>query len=1258
MQEVKEAEIIDQAVRSVIQNGKDAVFILDREGTICFLNRKAAVIIGKSERDLVGKRFEDEASAIAEEKEEIKAMLEPAEKGTFFKLWISAPYGTISAEICSDPIMSEGENIGTVLTLRTEPLRSQTLRSLETLGSAIQRHSTAQKIFEALKNELATLGITFMVLTREKASFSIAYHTSNIRKMHITEFIMGVPLSEMRLKVKPDAFKRITEQKSLFFYEISSLMESKTPNLNTSELHKFFSLVGFSRGVAVPLQSGDDLTGILALFSEGFQPEDAPIVSALGVQVSSALERADYFSKLVGDLKTLEEQIKARTWELEKVRSQMESIVQSSVDAIIAADMEGRVTFVNRGVETMFGYTQAEMLGHSLTPYYAEGEREARILKKRILRERQIENVELDFIAEDGKIVHTLASLSLLKDEKGKETGIMAVLKDITEQKRLQETLESLNKAAFRIQKSKVREEIFAVTAEELKRFNFYVLFMLFNAQRTVGRVVYITSEDLLETLAEQEDIRVSDLELPLDNPLCRRLIRKAEAIYLEDVQTAAELLVPSSLYEISWEGIKLLGIEGKRAIVAPLIIQGETIGILGVISDIITAHDTPSIMAFANQVSIALENARLLEEHQAHAVELTKNLEEQQLLRELNTKLFVARSQEDVLDAAIEGIHTLGKSFSNISLLNEERTHATIVRVEMDPVLQRTVENAGRTHISGFTMLGYHVPLREEDNIYHQFFDNQIPLVTSNIDVHHPVMKADLSQIYSGFAERDASPQSIIEIISHWLPYQSVMVFPIIVEGSTIGTLTVTSREEFSEEDFHLMRTVAEMVSSAMERIRRSEKLAMTFSELEVVQRINTLLNMGASFEQILVHIASSIKKVYHYRFAVPVLLDPSRTYLTFEYVVLPSEIAGKLRDLGVDLKELKYPFVESGLLNRVFKEKKCVIVRGFEELAESITHDSIRSVIKNIAHDFPRALGLDPEETYVMIVPLPCGEEVIGMLVLGHNIPLREKDFHRLEYFLDQVSIAIAKSDAENRLRQSLRELQELDRMKSEFIDIASHELRTPMTTLKLYLEMMAMEQYGKLSTALKERVQVMQEGVNRLEEIINQTLVASRLIKKTLDIEKHPVSLVDISAEVVRQLSPLWKAKNQNIFVESPSALSEIEGDRKALFTVMSNLVDNAIRYSPENTEILIKCVEHPEDVECMVIDQGCGFPPEHAERVFEEFYIVPSETESARMDGRTGLGLFIAKGIVERHRGKIWVESTPGKGSTFHVVMPKQ
>jgi PAS domain S-box-containing protein len=1009
--------------------------------------------------------------------------------------------------------------------------------------------------------------------------------------------------------------------------------------------------------VAVPVIVENRFTGVLTFISEHIRSEDAPVLSVLGAQVSAALERAAHFEQLDTDLNVLQQQIDIRTQELEKVKSQMESIVQSSVDAIIATDLDGYIIFVNNGVETMFGHKKEDIVGQPITRYYAGGKRESRRHRKVIMKKGQMENVELDFLAKGKKIIHTLASLSLLKNRNGSITGVMVMLKDVTEQKRLQQTLESLNKAASHIQKSRTKEEIFTVTGEELKQLDFQVVFMLFNEEKTASRIDYMTPGKEYNALRDQ-GIILSALEFPVDININEKLVEKKEAVYIDHMKTAFKSILPPYLYNVYRKGIHILGIADKNVILAPLVIHGETIGLLAVISHNITEKNIPSVQAFANQVSTALENARLLKESLTRADELAKNLQEQQLLRELNTELYQAQSLDEVLDATIEGIHKLGKTFSTIRILTEDKKHAAVVRLEVEPPLLKAAKKIGNL-LQRATVVGSTIPL-QEGSVYHQIFKDQVPLVTSNMDVgEYSVIKADLPDMRATITPEYSGLKRVITRVFQLLQYQSAMVFPLFVDRQTVGSLTVASTHVFSKEDFELMKTRAEMVSSAMERIRHSERVVETSRELKAVQRINTLLNMGASLDSILVQISSNIKDVYHYEFAYPLLLDPSGRFLTFTHVSVAPSVEKKIaREFGVRLKDYLYPIAENtSLFNRVIKEKKFLILEGFEEPTDEQLHDEHTSPSESFITSLPQMLGLDSYENNIMVAPLLRGDETIGVLLLGHRKMLTEEDFQHLKYFLDQVGIAIGKSDTEHRLRQSLKELQELNQMKSEFIDIASHELRTPLTTLGLYLEMMSLEQYGKLSAQLQNRITTMQESVSRLEEIIDQTLVASKLLKNKLDLEEKQVSLQEIAEEVIRQLQPLWKEKNQHVFLEGAD-LPLVGGDYKALFTVMRSLVDNAIRYSPEHTDIAITFVKHPEEVECVVADQGCGISPEHIEKIFDEFYIVPSETEYARMDGRTGLGLFITKGIVEQHKGRIWVESVPGKGSTFHFTLPRR
>lgn len=1248
----QERKLIEEAYHVLVADIQEPFFVLDTAGYVRYVNTRASELIGTS---AVGYVFEDilprNDTATHIPFEEI------TEEKEYSDIHIRAGESIVSVQMRVKPLISENNHLGVVCIVRKEAERSDIVHSLEKLGAMIQKHSNAQKIYEIMGKELSRVGVDLCVLRHNGEWFSVDYHTLDMSETQVTEFIMGVPFEHAKIRCNENALRKIQDFSALFFNNISSIISLEEPAIDPSELTTFFSLLSTARGVATPLTRREEFSGMLIFLSDNLNPEDTPVVSAVGIQASVALERADTFQQMVNDLKALEDQINTRTQELERVKSKMESIVQSSVDAIIALDLEGHVTFVNRGVEKMLGCSESNILNRPITTYLTGGTCKINRLKHTLMRRDHIEHEELALITQDGRVIHTLASLSLLKNDSQKVLGIMLILKDITEQKRLQQTLESLNKAASRIQKVKTQKEIFTVTAEELNRFDFFVVFIMFNESKTAGKIVHIT--ETFEVMDLMGDSTFLGYEIPLDHPLYNPVIKKKESLYLEDVSAAATLLIPPSMQDVSGKAIETLGISNKKIILAPLLSHDETSGILAVISDVITSRDCPSIMAFANQVSTALENARLLEESRKRADELTRNLQEQHLLRKLNTDLFLAQSQDEVLDAAIEGIFRIGKSFSSIILINEDLSEAKVFRVKMESRLLQMLEKTAEFIIPGFSLRESRVSL-EKESINSRFFSGTIPIITPDVITSRvQAAHSTLGEMFTSIFLEGSPFLGMFRKASQVLKFSSGMMFPIIMKGKTHGSLIVMSSEMYTESDFNLMRTVAELISSAMERIRHSERLTETFNELQAVQRINTLLNTDASLQEILDHISLSIQDIYHYTCAFPILIDSTGRYLSFEYVSLPPDLHKKIsRLLGEELSDFKYPIhTPSYIAEQVLKKKKCIILQGFPFLEEFISLDGVNTSVSQLASDFSKAFHFPPEKASIMVAPLPYGDEVIGALFLVHEKPLKQEDFTHLENFLNPVGIAIAKSRAETRLRQSLEDLKELDKMKSEFIDIASHELRTPLTTLKLYLEMMAMDQYGQLPSPLRERIQVMEEGVNRLEEIINQTLVASRVIKNKLRITEQAVSLISISSEVVHQLRPLWQAKHQNVFLESSPNLSEIKGDERALFTVLSNLVDNAIRYSPEYSEILIKLKETVREIECMVIDQGCGIPPEYTDKVFDEFYIIPSKTEYARMDGRTGLGLFIAKGIIERHGGRIWVESVLGRGTIFHFVLPK-
>lgn len=240
---------------------------------------------------------------------------------------------------------------------------------------------------------------------------------------------------------------------------------------------------------------------------------------------------------------------------------------------------------------------------------------------------------------------------------------------------------------------------------------------------------------------------------------------------------------------------------------------------------------------------------------------------------------------------------------------------------------------------------------------------------------------------------------------------------------------------------------------------------------------------------------------------------------------------------------------------------------------------------------------------------------------------------------------------------LEDANKKLKELDRMKSEFIDIVSHEIRTPLTAIMGYLEMIDAGRFGTLDERLHDRIKIMRASANRLKEITDACQTSS-LLKGVFRLEKKEISPLRLTNDMVEQMKPLWDAKKQTIVVETyPEDVSDVSADEKEMWTVMSNILSNAIRYSPDGGRIIIQIKDRSDEIEFAVSDVGGGIPEEHIDKIFDQFYIVPGKTEYARMDGRMGLGLHITKGIVEKHGGRIWCESVYGVGSAFHFTLPR-
>ncbi len=228
------------------------------------------------------------------------------------------------------------------------------------------------------------------------------------------------------------------------------------------------------------------------------------------------------------------------------------------------------------------------------------------------------------------------------------------------------------------------------------------------------------------------------------------------------------------------------------------------------------------------------------------------------------------------------------------------------------------------------------------------------------------------------------------------------------------------------------------------------------------------------------------------------------------------------------------------------------------------------------------------------------------------------------------------------------------EVDRMKSEFISMVSHELRTPMTSIKGYIDLLYNGMVGPISDAQKNFLQIVKSNADRLTMLVNDLLDISRIETGRLKLVLRPVELHVIIGNVITDLTPKARGRGQTLesLVEGP--LPPVRADPDRVTQILTNLVDNAIKYTPTGGRIAVDAEVVDRFVHVHVIDNGIGISEEDQEKLFTRFF--RADNPLVQASSGTGLGLTIVKAIVELHGGEIWFKSAPGQGSTFSFSLP--
>jgi signal transduction histidine kinase len=471
---------------------------------------------------------------------------------------------------------------------------------------------------------------------------------------------------------------------------------------------------------------------------------------------------------------------------------------------------------------------------------------------------------------------------------------------------------------------------------------------------------------------------------------------------------------------------------------------------------------------------------------------------------------------------------------------------------------------------------------------------------------------------------------EEAIRFVNPFLPKTcSEMALPLISRGRCIGALSVQSAESnaFSGEDVAILQTMADHVAIAIENVRLLETERRRSAELEALRQASLHVTSSLELQPVLEAIIEHALRL--------VSADNTHIFLydDGELVFGAAMWAGGLQ---------REPFA----------------VPRSQGLTYTVAHSGEQVVIPDV--DVHPMFGDRRWGGAVAGLPLRVGDDVCGVMNIAFEQPhvFTESELNVLELLADQAAIAIHNVRMHQRvlehaegLAAALAQQEELDRLKREFMQNVSHELRLPLALIRGYAEMLDSGELGEPQDEHQHPISVITRRAQMLGDLVEDiTLI---LGAETRPAEWRPIALDEVTRIAVAEFD--IRAKEAGLTLRSDIAdVLAVSGSLMYLRRVLDNLLNNAVKFTPEGGAIIVRVWQENAYVKLEVRDTGIGIPSDQLERIFERFYQVDGSIR--RRYGGVGLGLALVKELVELHGGQVQVESQVGQGSAFIVTLP--
>jgi len=514
----------------------------------------------------------------------------------------------------------------------------------------------------------------------------------------------------------------------------------------------------------------------------------------------------------------------------------------------------------------------------------------------------------------------------------------------------------------------------------------------------------------------------------------------------------------------------------------------------------------------------------------------------------------------------------------------------------------------------------------------------NTLSRVADSLEINHELFAIDVGmpgwaiQNQTGiFVDIESAPAFNPQLEGKFVEVgiRSLLIVPLRTSAEVIGAIGFGSskRSAYNQPDMWLAQLLSFHIAMSLRHTAMFDSAQKRLSQIELVNRIASRLTSTLDLDKMLEFAADAIQRNFNY-FDVTIFMVDKET-----------------RDAVLAAHSGNYvDFLPHG-----YHQKPGVGIIGWVAMyGEKILANDVSLEARYLSFAYHNTNS-------ELALPIKVGTEVVGVLNVEDTKlhAFDETDVLVLSTLCDQLGSAIHNATLYNEIKESNKKLLELDKLKSDFVGIVSHDFRTPLSSIMLAAKSLVKKEVAATNQHLREYLNIIIDQATKLSQLAEDTLTITKMESGQLS---YYFKLVNIESLVKEAVSMVKFSNRHQLQYNIELDASFVKGDQSKLRQVLLNLVSNAVKYSPKGGKIEISVVSHSYDEILLTVkDNGIGIPENQLEKLFQKFSRVDT-AEVSNIKG-SGLGLWISREIIRAHGGKIWVESEVGVGSHFMFTLKK-